>query len=69
MINYPYEFEGFTVTEYANFIYNNSSDWVDVREYLNRSRMLENAPTEYIANVGYAVSQICETKGYFKEFI
>ena len=62
-------FEGFEVMEHAVFIYNNSSDWVDVREYLHRSRMLENAPAEYITNVGYAVSQMCETNGYFKELV
>lgn len=62
-------FEGFTVTEHAVFIYNNSSDWTDVRDYLHRSRMLENAPADYITNVGYAVSELCETKGYFKGFI
>jgi hypothetical protein len=36
---------------------------------LHRSRMLENAPAEYITNVGYAVSQMCETNGYFKELV
>jgi hypothetical protein len=62
-------FEGFEVMEHAVFIYNNSSDWADVREYLHRSRMLENAPVEYITNVGCAVSQMCETNGYFKELV
>lgn len=62
-------FEGFEVMEHAVFIYNNSSDWTDVRDYLHRSRMLENAPADYITSVGYAVSELCETKGYFKELI
>lgn len=62
-------FEGFEVMEHAVFIYNNSSDWIDVMEYLYRSKMLENAPAKYITNVGYAVFEMCETNGYFKEFI
>lgn len=62
-------FEGFTVMENAVFIYNNSSDWSDVREYLHSSRMLGNAPADYVTNVSYAVSELCETQGYFKKFI
>ena len=41
-----YSFEGFTVLDHALFIYNNSCDWSDAREYLHNSRMLEGAPTD-----------------------
>lgn len=56
-------FEGFEVMEHAVFIYNNSSDWTDVREYLHRSRMLVNAPADYVTNVSAAVSELVESDG------
>lgn len=62
-------FEGFEVMEHAVFIYNNSSDWSDVREYLHSSRMLGNAPDEYVTNVSSTVSELFETKGCFKKFL
>ena len=59
-------FEEFTVLDHALFIYNNSGDWLDAREYLHNSRMLENAPAEYITSVYDTVCQLNKTKGYFR---
>ena len=59
-------FEGFTVLDHALFIYNNSGDWSDALEYLHNSRMLENAPAEYITSVYDTVCQLNKTKGYFR---
>ena len=59
-------FEGFTVLDHALFIYNNSGDWSDAREYLHNSRMLDGAPAEYITSVYDAVCQLNKTRGYFR---
>ena len=58
-------FDGFTIHEYADYIYENSNDWADAREYLNNSRMLEGVSPAYKVSLYTILCALNSSKGYF----
>lgn len=63
------KFDGFTIHEYADYIYENSNDWSDAREHLNNSRMLEGASPAYKESIYNILRALNSSNGFFGEVV